>query len=244
MLRCVCLLALSFALAPALSAQKAPAGANGSDITLPTSLVNGVYRNSAFGFTYQPPYGWVERTTDMQEDASSSQPQDSKASRNPNSQVQNQGENPKGGSTVKASPGEVLLAVFERPPEVRGDSVNSAVIIAAESAKAYPELKTAADYFTVVEDSAKAQGLAIANEPYEFVLGARQIGREDFSKTLGSLAMKQSTLVILQKGVLLSFTFVAGSDDEISDLIDGLNFAPVRASSAASSPPSSSSRRK
>ena len=39
----------------------------------------------------------------------------------------------------------LLLAVFERPPEAIGDTVNSAVIIAAESAATYPGLKNAAD---------------------------------------------------------------------------------------------------
>src|SRR6478672_1365908 len=41
----------------------------------------------------------------------------------------------------------VLLAVFERPPEASGNTVNSAVVIAVESLASYPGLKTAADYF-------------------------------------------------------------------------------------------------
>src|SRR5882757_10186102 len=42
-----------------------------------------------------------------------------------------------------ASKGEVLLAVFERPPEAAGDTINSAVVIATEKATAYPAVKKA-----------------------------------------------------------------------------------------------------
>ena len=55
----------------------------------------------------------------------------------------------------------VLLAVFERPPEATGNTVNSAVVIAAESVSSYPGLKTAADYFgplTEVTLSQRLQG--------------------------------------------------------------------------------------
>ena len=61
------------------------------------------------------PYGWVERTKEMQEGND-------------------------------AAEGEVLLAIFERPPQAAGDTINSAAVIAAESAANYPGLKKAEDY--------------------------------------------------------------------------------------------------
>ena len=70
-----------------------------------------IFRNTTFGFRYQIPYGWVNRTKEMQEGN-------------------------------EAAKGGVLLAVFERPPEATGDTVNSAVVIASESAATYPGLKT------------------------------------------------------------------------------------------------------
>ncbi len=36
--------------------------------------------------------------------------------------------------------------------------------------------------------------------------------------------MHQSTLILLAKGQIVSFTFIAGSEDEIDDLIEGLHF--------------------
>src|SRR5271163_2927927 len=53
-----------------------------------------LYRNSTFGFRYQIPYGWVDRSKEMQEGN-------------------------------EAGKSELLLAVFERPPEATGDTINS-----------------------------------------------------------------------------------------------------------------------
>src|SRR5258705_13736855 len=74
-----------------------------------------LYRSPTFGFHYRIPYGWVDRTKEMQEGNDASQ-------------------------------GEVLLAVFERPPQAAGVTINSASAIATENATAYPGLKKPDDY--------------------------------------------------------------------------------------------------
>jgi len=168
----------------------------------PGVVTSGLYRNPSFGFSYKIPFGWVERTAEMGEDGSNDQPTD-------------------------PSQAQVLLAVFERPPEASGETVNSAVVIAAESVKSYPGLKTAVDYFTPREEFTKAKGFKVANEPYEFSVGTKRLAREDFSKELGKLAMQQASLVMVQKGYVMSFTFIAGSQDEVEELIAGLSFAPI-----------------
>jgi hypothetical protein len=165
-------------------------------------VAGGLYRNPSFGFTYKVPFGWVERTAEMGEDRSNDQPTD-------------------------PSQAEVLLAVFERPPEASGETVNSAVVIAAESAKSYPGLKTAVDYFTPLEEVTKAKGFKVANEPYEFSVGTKRLAREDFSKELGKLTMQQASLVMVQKGYVICVTFIAGSEDDVEELIAGLSFAPI-----------------
>ena len=172
-------------------------------------LANGVYHNSSFGFSYKVLFGWVERTAEMREDDSGKSPDPSQA--------------------------QVLLAVFERPPEAISDTVNSAVVIAAESVKSYPGLKAAVDYFAPLEEITKAKGFKVVNEPYEFSLGAKKIAREDFSKPLGNLTMQQASLVMVQKGYVISFTFIGGSADEVEGLITGLNFPSSQPSSVSSS---------
>jgi hypothetical protein len=158
------------------------------------------YRSPSFGFRYQIPYGWVDRTSEMQD----------------------------GNEAAKAA---VLLAVFERPPEATGETVNSAVVIATESAATYPGLKKAEDYVGPLTELVTAKGFKSAGEPYTLVVESRQLLRADFVKPLGDkLNMLQCTLVLLAKGRIVSFTFIAGSDDELDNLMDGLHFGATRSS--------------
>jgi len=164
-----------------------------------------LYRNTVIGFRYQIPYGWVDRTKDMQE-----------------------------GNDAASSKGEVLLATFERPPEATGDTVNSAVVIASESAASYPGLKRAEDYLGPLTELAAAKGFKPEGEPYALEVESRHLLRADFIKPLevkttevqtsAKLIMRQCTLVLLTKGQIVSFTFIAGSEDELDDLMDGLHF--------------------
>jgi len=164
-----------------------------------------LYRNTTFGFRYQIPYGWVDRTQIMQE-----------------------------GNEV--GKGEVLLAAFERPPEATGDTVNAAVVIASESAASYPGLKRAEDYLGPLTELASAKGLHTEGEPYALEVESRQLLRADFAKQLGAgtigdkLTMRQCTLVLLAQGRIVSFTFIAGNEDELDDLMDGLHFVVARPS--------------
>ena len=167
-----------------------------------------LYRNPAFAFRFQIPYGWVDRTKEMQEGA-------------------------------EAGKAEVLLAIFERPPQATGDTINSAVVIASESAASYPGLKKAADYLGPLTELATSKGFKAEGEPYALEVESRQLLRADFSKPLGGktgnvetgndkLTMRQCTLVMLAKGQIVSFTFIAGSEDELDDLMDGLHFVAAK----------------
>jgi hypothetical protein len=40
--------------------------------------------------------------------------------------------------------------------------------------------------------------------------------------------MRQSTLVVLARGYVVSFTFIGGTEDEVEELIDGLGFGASR----------------
>jgi hypothetical protein len=115
--------------------------------------------------------------------------------------------------------------VFERPPESPGDSVNSAVVVAAEEVASYPGLRSPEQYFGPLTEVIKSKGLTVVNEPYEFRVGETELIRGDFSKPLGNLTMHQSTLVIIDKGYVVSFTFIGGSEDEVDQIIEGLKFA-------------------
>jgi hypothetical protein len=162
-----------------------------------------LYRNTTLGFRYQIPYGWVDRTREMHEG-------------------------------IEPNKAEVLLAVFERPPEAIGDSINSAVVIASESAASYPGLKRAEDYLGPLTELATANGFKAEGEPYALEVETRRLLRADFTKPLGNkasndkLTMRQCTLVLLARDKIVSFTFIAGSEDALDDLMDGLHFGAAK----------------
>ena len=123
----------------------------------------------------------------------------------------------------------LLLAIFERPPEARGETVNSAVVITAESTSAYPGLKTAADYFGPLTDVTTGKGFTMVNEPYYSSIGTRKVVRGDFSRKIGDVTMYQSSIVTLEKGYFVSFTLLGGSQDEVNELIERLQIGPSKA---------------
>lgn len=171
-------------------------------------LAGQILRCPKLGFTYKVPFGWVDRTEEMQEPASAA------ASKSPQDTDEAKGD----------ETGRTLLAVFERPPGTSGESVNSAVIIAVEEGSAYPQVKTAADYFGPLADIAEHRGFKMDGDPYSFRIGSRQVVRGDFAGGDEKTPIRQTSLVLLDKGYVLSFTFLAGSDDEIDSLIENLTF--------------------
>jgi hypothetical protein len=206
---------------PAASAQNSsatsnPSGAHKSSTpkewSLPAgSISNGIYRNSLLGFACKIPAGWVLRTEPMNAlDGEDGREDTDKA--------------------VKDSPssGRVLLAAFSRPPQARGEDVNSSILIAAERVEAYPGLKEAAQYFGPVTEIAEAQGFDVDEEPYEFPVGAKTLVRSDYEKNLGTRVMHQSTLVMLARGYAVSFTFIGGTEDEVEELVQGLGFEAAK----------------
>ena len=190
---------------PSSSSKQVKKSAPTSDSKLDSGKASaGVYRNLAFGFTCKIPAGWVLRTEEMnrQED-----------------------EDEKADAGKKATDtGRVLLAAFSRPPEARGEDVNGSILIAAESAAAYPGLKDAAQYFGPVTEIAKARSFEVVDEPYEFVIGTKAVVRGDFQRDVGTRVMRQSTLVVLARGYVVSFTFIGGTEDEVEELVQGLSF--------------------
>jgi hypothetical protein len=171
------------------------------------SIANGVYRNKMLGLSCKIPAGWVLRTDEM----NSSEGDDAEKAKSAQ-------------ASINASP-RVLLAAFSRPPEARAEDVNASILIAVEPAASYPGLNDAAQYFGPLTEVAKAQGFTIDEEPYEFAVGTRTLVRGDFHKDVGSRVMHQSTLAMLSHSYAVSITIIAGTEDDVEELIDGLTFS-------------------
>ena len=185
------LLVVALSLSPAAQVQKRATSPHAKPAESDTTI----YRNATFGFRYQIPYGWVDRTKEMQEGSDSSK-------------------------------GEVLLAIFERPPQAAGDTINSAVVIAAEKATTYPDLKKAEDYLGPLTELTTSKGLKQDGDPSEAEIDSQRVVRADFSKALNDkLTMHQATLMLLNKGQIVSFTFIADGLDAVNDLIERLSFS-------------------
>lgn len=190
---------------------KAPPPAAASDIN-DGAVVNNVYRNQTLGLVCKVPAGWVLRTEEM----------------NSREEVGDEsGPASRGADSPRGCPygcNKVLLAAFSRPPEARGEDINSSILIAAESVTAYPGLKEAAQYFGPLTEVAKAQGFTVDEEPYEYALGGKNLVRGDFHKDAGTRVMRQSTLAFLSHGYAVSITIIGGTEDEVEELIDGVSF--------------------
>jgi len=141
-------------------------------------------------------------------------------------QNQNQNPSPQGsqGSTEENNSGRVLLATFSRPPEARGEDVNSSIVIAAEPVAAYPGLTEAVQYVGPLTEVAKAQGFVAQEDAYEVAIGPKTLVQVDFHRNVGSRVMRQSTLIFLARGYAVSITAIGGTEDEVGDLVDGLTF--------------------
>lgn len=179
----------------------------------PGSVSNGVYRDKSLGLTCEIPSGWVLRTEQM----NAEQKPDSGAATNSASSSEPD-------AHASTAGGKVLLAAFSRPPEAKGEEVNSSILIAAEPLSAYPGLQDPEQYFGPLSEVAEAQGFTKDNEEYEIAIGPQTLVRADFHKDVGTRIMRQSTLVMLSHGYAISITAIAGTADEVEQLLNGLDF--------------------
>ena len=203
------------------------------------AVTNGVYRNKGLALSCKVPEGWVLRTEEMNARALASDSAQT-APASPESTSSPQGTQSGTGESRSASPSrdsrggcfsmcsKVLLAAFARPPEAHGEDVNASVLIAAESAAAYPGLKEAAQYFGPLTEVAKAQGFTVDEEPYEIAVGTKVLVRGDFHKDVGTRVMRQSTLAFLSHGYAVSITVIGGTEEDVEDLVEGVSFSGAK----------------
>ncbi len=208
--------------APSAKPKKKPRASSDSALDDGT-VVNGVYHNKSLLLTCKIPEAWVLRTDEMNAREESKE----------EGKKEQEGKEEKALATAQPSPAssagaKVLLAAFSRPPEAKGEDVNSSILIAAESASSYPGLTEAAQYFGPLTEVAKAQGFTPDEDPYELAIGPRTLVRADFHKNVGSRVIHQSTLAMLTHGYAVSITLLAGTEDEVEELVDSLTFtAPI-----------------
>jgi hypothetical protein len=204
-----------------VSSLPAETGARPESATACRPLTEQILSCPRFAFTYKVIVGWVDRTAEMQADSVAEAEKGESSNDNRTAESGNPDRPSSSGS-------ETLLAVFERPPDAPGETINSAVLIAAEPLTNYHGIKTAADYFAAITELAAQRGFKVVNDPHPFSIGRKQLVRGDFSKERGKLTMWQSSFAMLENRYLISFTFIGGSQDEVEELISNLSFSGNR----------------
>jgi hypothetical protein len=179
------------------------------------TVADGIYRNRALGLSCKVPAGWVLRTEEMN---ARDEPEAAAAASEEKSSPQ------RAQRSTEEERGRVLLAAFSRPPDAKGEDVNSSIVIAMEKVTTYPGLKEAAQYFGPLTEIAKAQGFTVDEEPYEIEIGTKVVVRGDFHKDVGTRVMRQSTVAFLAQGYAVSITVIGGTEDEVEELLDGVGF--------------------
>ena len=198
---------------PAKPARKASTSADSA--IDPGAVTDGTYRNKSLALTCKIPPGWVLRTDELNTQSHQKEEE---------TEEKKEAESPAQPAAAASTGAKVLLAAFSRPPEARAEDVNSSILIAAESVSAYPGLTEAAQYFFPLTEVAKAQGFSPDEDPYDSAVGTKTLVRGDFHKNVGTRVMRQSTLAMLAHGYVISITVIGGTDDEVEDLIDTLDF--------------------
>ena len=198
------------------------------------TVADGVYRNRALGLSCKVPAGWVLRTEEMnsreepESEVNAAEEKPSPQGSTGASRSASPSRDSRGGYpyTTSGDPqrGRVLLAAFSRPPDAKGEDVNSSIMIAMEKVATYPGLKEAAQYFGPLTEVATAQGFLVDEEPYEMEVGTKVVVRGDFRKDVGTRVMRQSTLAFLAQGYAVSITVIGGTEDEVEELVDGVGF--------------------
>ena len=90
-------------------------------------------------------------------------------------------------------------------PEVTGDTVNSAVVITAESATSYPGPKSAADYMGPLTELTTSKGFKADGGPHDSPSAPRLSCAVTSPVSRDRSPCTRSSLIVLRKGFVISF---------------------------------------
>ncbi len=120
----------------------------------------------------------------------------------------------------------LLLSAFAKESPEAG-TVNASLTITAENLAAYPDVKTADDYFGVISQLATSKGFTVLNEPAGIDVAGVTFVRGDFQKEEGGTVTYQGSMVAVRNGYALAVTAISGNDEELTPLLNRVKvFAP------------------
>lgn len=120
----------------------------------------------------------------------------------------------------------LLFSAFAKDSPAAGE-VNPSLTISAEPLAAYPDTKSADDYFSVISEVVVGKGFTVLNEPAEIEIGGVSFVRGDFQKEEADGTTYQATMVTIRKGYVLAVTAISGREDDLTPLLNRVRvFAP------------------
>ena len=179
------------------------------------SIVENLYTNDFFGFTFEFPKGWSDQgqaarnyLTEMDEATISGADPTIKAM-----------------LEVAAKRKTILLSVFEHPV---GSPVqfNSGIVVIAEDASFVPGMKNGSDYILRMKAAIKASQAdwKILREPTDITFGGIIFSRMDLQhEDSPGIAIYQSFVSTILKGDALAFVFTSTKLARLETMIDTLN---------------------
>ncbi len=120
----------------------------------------------------------------------------------------------------------LLLSAFAKDKPSDGQ-LNPSITVTAESLTAYPDVKTAADYFAALSAFATSKGFTVLNPPAEIEVGGVTFLRGDFQKQQGGSTAYQASMVTIRKDYILGITAITANEEELTPMLNRLHiFAP------------------
>ncbi|HET6976119.1 MAG TPA: hypothetical protein VFI24_07345 [Pyrinomonadaceae bacterium] len=169
-------------------------------------IIDGVYYNKFFNFAFTYPKDWIvpdEATNERIRDRANEE-----ATRK--------------GNLAAMKDAYLLLTVSRHPLGTPNIAVNPGVLMAAEKVAHLPGA-TAKEYLLGLRSIKQREGAqATLNEPVEFRIAGFQFFRDDFSREVRGVTMKQSVFVLIKKGYALVINFIADDQKLLEEMTESM----------------------
>lgn len=162
---------------------------------------NGVYFSSFFSFGFRYPKDWVVHDEAINERIRESAKEEAKS---------------RGLGPLKAY---LLFTASRYPRGTPGRALNPTVLLMAENIAPVPRNYNGKDYLLEVRPLKLKQGAQpLLNQPVEFRVAGFQFFRDDYSREVDGVSMRQAIFVTVQKGYALGFSFTGEDQKSVEEM--------------------------
>ncbi|HKU75568.1 MAG TPA: hypothetical protein VJR02_16770 [Pyrinomonadaceae bacterium] len=167
---------------------------------------NGVYFNLFFSFGFRYPQNWIVHDEAINERIRERAKEEAKS---------------REVSPLKAY---LLFTVSRYPRGTPGIVLNPTVLVIAENIAPVPKNYSGKDYLLEVRPLKMKEGAQpLLNEPVEFRVNGFQFFRDDYSREVDGVSMRQAIFVTVKKGYALAFSFTGEDQKSVDEMAQAMN---------------------